>query len=234
MRLMLILMGVAVATPSVFADESRTQEIVCAWQAKNEKIRDLQFDYENTYEDLIFADKSVERGKVVWSRSNVVRIDWKSNRDQVSFLIADGKKTLYDFKQQSALEFGKSDDRAQDVNRVEAFLRDFVDTLYQSLAGSFVLGLSGESIEKQFEVTLVREDEGSAWLQLVPRNQKSGFAKSIFVRLNKTTFLVTQATFHLSNDNRIVRVYKNYKVNEDPPISREELLKDLPKGFRRN
>lgn len=231
MRSIIALVSLAVGT-SAFGDESRASVIVREWQAQNAKIRDLQFDYESTYEDLLFQSKSVERGKVVWSRVNLLRLDWKSDSEQRALVIADGKKTFYDLRQEIAMETGKPG-WPRKPDRLEALLIDVIDEVYQSLAESFIVSLSGAAIDKEFKVTLVDEDEASIRLRLVRRDQKNvSLFETSLVRLDKRTFLVTQATFDSFDRYRIVRVYKNHKVNAEPPVSREQLSKGLPKGSR--
>ncbi|HSF19997.1 MAG TPA: outer membrane lipoprotein carrier protein LolA [Vicinamibacteria bacterium] len=187
----------------------RLEEILEQMKKAGERLHTLTATFEQTDQDSILQESDVSQGRLYLKLPGRIRWEYEAPSKKI-LVVRDDLVRLYNPASRQVQEF----DRSKGGTMGGADL----------LVG---FGKSNSTIGKNYDVSLVSEDEGTVVLELVP---KPDSAASLFTRieltLDKKSWTPVRSVFHEPNRDRTDIRFSRVELDVALPDSTFEL--DLP------
>jgi hypothetical protein len=222
--------------------ETPLENVLRKWAEADENVREMHVRFTKTTTDRTFDQKIVIKGQASIKKPDLGRVDLRDKDGRMETIWVLESKRLHSF------DFGEKTERIMPFPIETRPLRE--DNELRILHPATFLGISLTEIQEQFRwsvfgpqardisprfnVRLAKEDKWYLYLDITPRNrEKNSWFYRGRVVLNRDGYHVRQLWLERANGDEVCTDYLDIRTNPHPPITRESILKGLPKGWKR-
>jgi TIGR03009 family protein len=211
---------------------ARSEELLKGWNKANEDARQIHYAIQLTIEDKVLNQKTIRQGEGFVKKPNQARVNWKDEKGNLKqvYLCIDQHYEIYDFEKKEKLLLRVPSENAKEGLLSNWLVQRIVSGLKQNFEWMF-LGLPEAELKKRFEISLLKEDDNWAYLQLSPlTDSDQPYFRKLRIVLNQKTHLIRQMCV-FDNTSLMTFDFQNIEVNSSS-VSLESFTKDLPKNFK--
>jgi outer membrane lipoprotein carrier protein len=199
----------SLSTPPCLANE-RLDAVLSAMKAAGDELKTLQAKFDQNSHDFILEMDEKTTGELFVEIPGKIR--WEYGLPSPKVLLVSGDKIrLYN----------------PTANQVQEFKKGQMKGVGADLLIGF--GKSNAEIAKNYDVSLVEENETTAMLKLVPKpDSKASIFRAIELTMDKQKWVPLRSVFHEANKDTTEILFKDIVINAKLPAKTFKL--DLPPG----
>ncbi len=218
-------------------------EVLRKWAKADESVREMHVRFTKTATNKTFDEKIIMKGQASVKKPDLWRVDLrdKNGRMETVVLLEYRRLHFFDFKTKTekTLSLPEASVPAREADGPSFSLGYPIPEIsWKELETQFrwlTFGPLARDISPRFNVRLAKKDQWYVYLDITTRTRKDKkwFSRSRVV-LDLKSYRLRQLWMEYPNGNEILVDYLS--VNPDlqlPPITRESLLKGLPKDWKR-
>ena len=219
--------------------ETELETILRQWAEADKKVREMQVRFTSTAKDPTFDTTETTKGHSSLKKPDLWRVDR---------LDKDGRKLEVLLLESKRIHLFHAENKTERICAIpegpldrSKFLGTNLGSLSEQLHWS-AFGPQARDMDSRYKLRLAKQDQWYVYLDIEPRNKKRSswfewFPDRWFERarivLEKKDYQVRQVWFEHANRNEILVDFLDRRINPKEPITRESLLKGLPKGWKR-
>jgi TIGR03009 family protein len=222
-------------------DETPVEKVLRRWADADKNVREMQVRFTRTEKDIIWDETTITKGQAFVKKPDLWRVDErdKDGRKLTKVWLLESQRLhLFDFKEKTEQILlapktpatnqgnGLRIDNATFLGRS----LDFWEKMFYWMA----FGPQARELTPRFDVRMAKEDRNYSYLDFAPRNKKDrkDFQRGRIV-LDRKKYQVRQLWLEFINHRETTVDFFDRKINPEPPIQRESLMKSLPKDWKR-
>jgi outer membrane lipoprotein-sorting protein len=221
--------------------ETPLEEVLHKWAKADDSVRERHVRYTMTLKDHTFETTTVTKGETFFKKPDLCRVDVRDNdgRRKESWLLDSKRLHIFNYeaKTERIIPFPILPLQVHQKDGNQIVTSGWLESLLSGWEEGVRwqgFGPQARVISPRFNVRLGKKDRWYIYLDIAPRDRVD---KRWFIRcrvtLDSERYQVRQLWMEAANGNETTWDFDDIKTNPEPSITRESLLKGLPKGWKR-
>lgn len=210
--------------------------ILRKWAEADAKIREMHVRFTMTNIDPTFDVKTVTKGQASIKKPDLWRIDRRDKEGRIQDILLLETKRLYWFNAEAKTERVVLVSEVLNKDLKIAFWDNpmlwIVSRLLRGDGLEMIrwhfFGPQARDLDSRYEIRIDNEDQWYIYLDITPKKERTVFDRGRIVLLRKN-YQVRQVWFEHANRSETVVDFLDRRPNEKEPITRQSLMKGLPK-----